>query len=400
MDKYQDLRTPCFVYDAKELHDNINAFQEAMRFAWNGKTAVGLSVKTAPIVEIASFARKLGCMAEVVSDEEFQLALDAGFNAKEIIFNGPIKSRNWLEYALLHEAVVNLDSEREIQYACDFAREHSVVPRVGLRVNFDLEKICPGETIAEDEGSRFGFCLEDGSLRRAIEKLRVNNVEPAGLHVHFSTKTHSPAVYNAIASMLCNIASLFELRSLEYLDLGGGYYGGGTNRSAYGEYVKNIIAGLDRFPGREELTLICEPGGSVLCTAGEYVGKVVDAKSVRGRIFVVTELSKLNLNSTVFSRRAFTCDYYRFKSTSPVPIQTICGYTCVEMDRLQDIENEALLSQGDIVVVRNAGAYTVSFAPGFFIKHSPEIYMREADGAYRQIACGSYHTDSVNPPSM
>lgn len=35
-----------------------------------------------------------------------------------------------------------------------------VEKNIGLRVNFDLEKMCPGQTAGGKEGSRFGLSYE------------------------------------------------------------------------------------------------------------------------------------------------------------------------------------------------------------------------------------------------
>ena len=70
--------------------------------------------KTNPLPWILDIAKREGCLAEVVSDEEYALALAAGYTAGEIVFNGPIKSRDCFRYALTEGSIVNVDSWREI----------------------------------------------------------------------------------------------------------------------------------------------------------------------------------------------------------------------------------------------------------------------------------------------
>lgn len=377
------LETPCFIYSEAELRSNILCFKDAFETAWLfGSSLVGYSVKTAPILPLLSYAERIGCLAEVVSDDEFSLALEAGFLPENIIFNGPIKSQAWMDFAFSSGSIVNLDSWREIRYTTEYAQLHDKIPKVGLRINFDLESYCPGETMAGEEGGRFGFCYENGSLKTAIETLRSFGVELAGIHAHFSTKKHSLESYESITGAICKIVEEYSLNSLEYIDIGGGFYGGGENRSMYQDYATHITKGLGKISETQNVTLILEPGGSILCTPGEYVGRVIDSKCVKNRVFVVTELSKLNLNSTVFSRRGFACEVYYRRKTNAAPIQTLCGYTCIEMDRLCDLVDEPLLSEGDIVSIKNAGAYTVSFMPEFFIQAPPNIYLHTVDGEY------------------
>ena len=46
----------------------------------------------------------------------------------------------------------------------------------------------------------------------------------------------------------------------------------------------------------------------------------------------------------------------------------------MESDRLTILENEAELSEGDLILIFFAGAYSMSFTPGFFIESAPAVY--------------------------
>lgn len=134
------------------------------------------------------------------------------------------------------------------------------------------------------------------------------------------------------------------------------------------------------------MRLVLEPGGSVLATAGSLLGRVIDVKTVREARYIVTELSKLHLNSTLFNRRSFSCAVITEDNKKKLPVQTICGFTCMEMDRIVDMIDQPELSEGDIVQIKNAGAYAASFAPRLFIKSAPEVYLRRRDGSYSPIS--------------
>ena len=143
-DQLATLATPCFVFDELELAENFASFSRALRDAWSDEAFVAYSVKTNPFPWILDIAKREGCLAEVVSDEEYALALAAGYTACEIVFNGPIKSRDCFRYALTEGSIVNVDSWREIMWLEEFAADGDFTANVGLRVNFDLEAACPG----------------------------------------------------------------------------------------------------------------------------------------------------------------------------------------------------------------------------------------------------------------
>ena len=75
-DELQDLETPCFVFDEPELKANFNDFRTALHEHWGPNANVGYSVKTNPFPWIVRTALDCGCMAEVVSDDEYALALE------------------------------------------------------------------------------------------------------------------------------------------------------------------------------------------------------------------------------------------------------------------------------------------------------------------------------------
>ena len=373
-EQLEGLQTPCFIFDAAELEKNFFDFGEALRESWGERSCVGYSVKTNPFPWILDEARKCGCMAEVVSDEEYHLAMSRGFSPDQIIFNGPVKGKEWFRYAVLNGSAVNIDSQREIRWLRELSEEGARDLRVGVRANIDLEKFCPGQTIGGSEPGRFGFCYEDGALGACVDEINaIEGVRINGLHMHVTTYGRYPDTYRVLASHAARIVSDFGLEpDLEYVDMGGGYYGGGKrNEGRYGQYAQAIseeLAGLDH----DRVSLYVEPGGAVICTPGYYVGRVVDAKDVRGVRFVVSELSRLNIDH---EQKKTSYPYVLFTDSEKIlGEQELCGFTCMESDRMCVLHDEPELSEGDLILIRFAGAYSMSFTPGFFIEGAPAVY--------------------------
>ena len=68
---------------------------------------------------------------------------------------------------------------------------------VGIRINFDVEKKCPGQSQCADEGGRFGFCYENGEFSKVIGILKEKKIKIAGLHLHTSSKSRSLDIYRS-----------------------------------------------------------------------------------------------------------------------------------------------------------------------------------------------------------
>lgn len=56
--------------------------------------------------------------------------------------------------------------------------------------------------------------------------------------------------------------------------------------------------------------------------------------------------------------------------------QVICGYTCMENDRLFVLENAPRLQPGDIIRYQKVGGYTMCLTP-LFICYFPAVYAEE-----------------------
>ena len=90
--KADSICTPCFVFDEMEFEKNILDFKKALNIFFPD-SLIGYSFKTNSLPYIIKKAKNLGCLAEVVSDTEYDLAKKAGYRSKDIIFNGPIKGK-------------------------------------------------------------------------------------------------------------------------------------------------------------------------------------------------------------------------------------------------------------------------------------------------------------------
>lgn len=371
------IETPCYIVDEREYELNLRGFRDALGSRWKS-LIMGYSVKTNPLSWMVLKAKHEGYFAEVVSDYEYEHAIKLGFNKNEIIFNGPIKGYECFCDALKGGAYVNVDSWREIGWLeAEMPSEGPL--RVGLRVNINLDMLVPGESRTGSSGSRFGFCVENGDFARAVARLRrLPGVEIAGLHLHVNSLTRQPKVFSALVSYAGQLVEQNQLQ-VSYVDLGGGFFGGYPNLSAYEEYAEEISGEMGRFFSPEKTTLIVEPGGAIQATPVSFHAKVLDVKEVRGERIVVTQASRVWLDPTM-SKSSHRLRFDFPKGRCRVRRQLICGFTCMDTDRLMLLENQPELEVGDCLTFDMVGAYTYCFNPAFFIEVRPRFYRQGKDG--------------------
>lgn len=378
----KQLQTPFFRIKEKELLYDIALLKESLEKNW-GNYIVGYSVKTNSLPWLLTYLKKQGFYAEVVSKTEYDLVSRLGFPGKQIIYNGPIKDKKVFEKVLLAGGYINLDSNYELDWMEELSRLYPNRHfRIGLRVNCDITALCPQEKLPSQEGGRFGYCYENGVLRAAIDRLSaLPNVWTAGLHLHSSTQSRTVQVFGALAKMAVTIAQEYSL-SLDYVDMGGGYFGGRADKPDYRDYFQEIGKELSAYFDSQKTILIVEPGVSLISRASTFETSVIDVKDIRGRKFVVTDGSRTNLNPLV-TRHVYPHHIEYVSDISlrkAVSDQWICGATCMEYDRLFEITDDIELVPGDKIIYDTAGGYTMCLNP-LFINYFPAVYVEHNDGS-------------------
>lgn len=368
------LKTPYYLLDLQKLEKNLSGLRSAFTSLWPNFT-VGYSFKTNNLPWIASWMRAQNVLAEVVSTPEYELAKYVGYEDSCVILNGPCKGLETMDKVLKAGGIVNLDSFQEIAYIKANIRNYGSGIKVGLRINFDLEAACHGETIPGKEPGRFGFNLENGDFDRAIEGLKgIAGVEIVGIHAHHSTRTKSLGIFKAITTMACECAS--KCTNLEYIDLGGCLFGDKPGAPTFEEYAQTIVSVMHDFNIPSEVKLIMEPGAALIASPISYVCKVIGTKDIKGTRLVFTDGSIKHIAPQM---NAIRFGYnLKTRSKSTLLRQVVSGYSCIEMDRFLDLNDQPELQIGDEVTINNVGAYTISLAP-LFIEYFPAVIVKDGN---------------------
>lgn len=372
------IQTPYFVIDEPILQRYYDMLTDSLTQNWPNYL-IGYSFKTNSLPWLVSFVKKNGAYAEVVSEDEYLLAKYLGFTDCEIIYNGPYKSKKSFCDVLLAGGYINLDSRQELDWLIALAHSNPDKSfKVGIRANFDLEKMCPGETTMGKTSGRFGFCYETGRFADAVETLReLPNVQISGLHLHSSSKTRSVSIFRAIARMACRLQEEFNF-TLEYVDLGGGYCGGMEGRPEYPDYFPVVAKELSRCFCPDQTRLIVEPGISLISKCTTFVTSIFDTRDIKGTRYLMTDGSRFNIDPTMIKNSHLFHIEYNADYTKNRPVmeqQIVSGFTCMEVDRLFTHTHQPELVPGDRIIYENVGGYTMSLNP-LFIQYFPAVYVR------------------------
>ena len=357
------LDTPCFIINEEAFSNNIKEFDQACRKQFHSHI-LAYSVKTNALPYLLSLACANGMHAEVVSEDEYNLARASGFPINRIIYNGPLKSKETFIEALKNGAVVNIETKRELEWLteCDDLSNSSI----GIRVNVNLKGL--SQDISQDEEeSRFGFDIENGEFSRAIEMINQSGTQVKGIHLHRTTATRSLENYAAISRFAKKVIENYDLK-ISYVDIGGGYYGKLPGKPDYNEYAGVIAENL----GIKNITIILEPGNAVLASPIDYVMSVIDQKIVGEKSICTCDGTRLDIDP-FFHKKRYQYELIGCNNDESESKQVICGCTCLEKDIITILENEKKLKTGDKIRMKWEGAYTMTLTPNF-IRFLPSVY--------------------------
>lgn len=375
MTRWQEYETPCYVIDMEKFRQNYMAMKEPFEARWSGKVEFGYSVKTNHDESLMRYAAEhFGWYIETVSPDEYAYAATM-VTPQQIIFNGPCKGTA-LMTAYEAGGILNLDHLTEVEELCAYARNKKGNAKIGLRLNFDLEALCPGETTAGEAVSRFGICYENGDFGRVVEMLRAVGIEPEGIHLHTSTKSRSERVFRMLARKAAELVKEYHLH-LTYVDMGGGFFGGQKipGKPEMKDYAACICEELMQSVDPDETSLILEPGASVLATSIRYLSRVINTREIRGNRVVTLDGTLLHINPFMSKR----VPAYALHTGDESPRarqrgQLVCGCTCMENDRFLTLEEAEEIKVGDLFEFFAAGAYTMAFNSEFILQ-PPKVYV-------------------------
>lgn len=375
MEQIKDLQTPCFILDPDELERSVEGFKEALNTNFK-KSIVGYSVKTNSLPKCMKLANKMGAYAEVVSYDEYQLALLCGFDRNHIIYNGPMKSKETFLDAILHGAIVNIETKRELQWLLDLPKERKY--NVGIRLNINISKVSYEDADGDNDNSRFGFSDETNEFKDALDTIAgLEHINLAGLHIHRTAHSRSVKFYRRSIDYACQIIEKYGL-TLDYLDVGGGYFGIFPNKPTYQEYSDAFCEVLSEHE-LQNMCVIVEPGNALVASCFAFMSEVIDVKHVEKNLWFVTTDGSRNDIDPFFKKSDYFVDILYKKECPIVKEQVISGCTCLEYDRMHTLVNKPLLSVGDKLFYKNVGAYTMCLSP-MFIRYISNVYMKLTEG--------------------
>jgi diaminopimelate decarboxylase len=360
--------TPCYVYDAAQIHrriDDLRAF-DLIRYAQ----------KACSNLAILDLMRRRGVLVDAVSGGEIQRALAAGYapqgDPPPIAYTADLFDRESLALVLAHGLHVNCGSPDMIAQLGARAPGREIT----LRLNPGFGHGHSQKTNTGGEQSKHGIWHEqlDECLRLADH----HGLTVTGLHMHIGSGTdlaHLAQVCGALEA-----AALRAGRSLTSLSAGGGLpvpYRPGEEYVDLAEYFRLWDATRRRLVQAfgHPLRLEVEPGRYLVAESGYLVTRICAVKRMGQNVFYLVDAGFNNLARPIL--------YGAYHPMSVVPRTPVAG------PPLEVVVGGPLCESGDIFTQEAGGFVSTRLLPPAEVG---QLLVIEVAGAYGFAMSSNYNS--------
>jgi len=360
----KEFGTPLYVYDAEKIVHQLRILRTAFSAS---DVKIKYAAKALTNISILKLLRTYGSDVDAVSIEEVRLALRAGFNPSQIMYTPSGVDFSEIEEGVKLNATINLDNLSALE---KFGQKYQDSYPASIRLNPHIMaggnyKISTGHS-----NSKFGISVFQ--LPEIHEVVKRHNIRINGLHIHTGSEITESEVFLKMAEILFGVARDFP--DLRFLDFGSGFkvaYKEGdivTNIYDLGLKLTKVFNEFCQSYGRK-LELHFEPGKFIVSEAGVLLVKVNVVKSTPSLTFVGVD-SGLNHLLRPMMYDAYHEIVNLSNPTGPMKLYTVVGYIC-ETDTFGSDRNLNEVREGDILAIKNAGAYGYSMASNYNSRPRP-----------------------------
>jgi diaminopimelate decarboxylase len=354
----EQFGAPLYVYDADTIRQKYTTMKDAFKHL---NCKIKYPVKALSSLGVLQYMKQLGAGLDTVSIQEALLGLKAGFKPEEIIFTPNCVSIREISEAIELGVMVNIDN---ISILEQFGNLYGGSVPVCIRFNPHIAAGGNSKIQVGHIDSKFGISVYQ---RRHVQRIiQAHGIRVVGLHVHTGSDILNANAYLQSAAILFDLA--LEFPGLEFIDFGSGFKVGYKE----GDVVSDIYEIGEKLTGAyrqfceeygKEVELWFEPGKYLVSEAGLFLMKVNVIKPTPATVFVGVD-SGLNhfIRPMMYGGHH---EIFNVSNPNGIPrIYTIVGYIC-ETDTFGSDRNIPEVKEGDILALRNAGAYGYTMSSNY-----------------------------------
>jgi diaminopimelate decarboxylase len=346
--------TPLYAYSRNGLIERVQRMRDAFGAVPH---IIAYSIKSNMNLAVVRTFIEQGTGVDVTSGGELERALKAGADPAKIVFSGVGKRADEIDRALeANVRMLNLESFEELATIDARAAALGKVAPIAFRLNPDVDPKSHPKISTGLRSAKFGIPIEEASTAYSHAK-SLGNVRVVGVDCHIGSQlTSLGPMRDAFARIREVCLALREQgHRLELIDIGGGLgveYSGRDNPptpEAYAQLATDALGGL-------EATLVCEPGRSLTAGAGIFVMRALYRKENAERRFLIVDGGMNDLLRPALYEAQMRIETDPLRKGESLPVDVV-GPVCETTDRFARDLPLPPVEHGDLVVIRDAGAY-------------------------------------------
>lgn len=367
--------TPTYVYDARAIDAGARRWIEAT----GDPARVCFAAKANSNLSVLARLEGLGVGVEVATPGELARARRAGFPAERIVLGGVPKSAEAVRYGAREGVgLLVVQSAHEVEAAIESAPEAPGGSlQVGVRVRPGIRAGAHPSLETGRADAKFGFApTEVPAVWRALS--RAPGLRPTTLAVHLGSGLQDLAPYGEALALLLRLGETLAAEGavVREIDIGGGLgvdYAGGADPEP-GDLVRRVRSAV----GPDGPTIRFEPGRSIVARAGVLLTRVLYRRERDGSPALVCDAGY-----TDFARYALYGGQHRIRPVSGTesgePSVEVLGPTCESGDALGTGRRLHGVAPGDLLEVRDTGAYGFVMASNYNSRPRPAEILVDGD---------------------
>ena len=370
----KQYQTPLYVYDG----DRIRSQYQRLNSAFSGvPVKIKYALKACSNINVLKLLLSEGCGLDAVSINEVELGILAGCKAENILFTPSGARFEEIEQAVERGVQINIDSLPVIE---KFLEKYGSTKSCCVRVNPSIRAGGNKNIQTGHSDSKFGVPL--AMIDRVVGLVKNKGLKVSGLHVHTGSDIYDPEVFVQGVRTLCGLAKDFP--DLVYLDFGGGFkvpYKEGDPQADVENLGSLLKSEYDEFVSSygRKIDVYFEPGKFLVSESGYLLTEVTVVKETPNKTFVSVDSG---LNHLI--RPMMYGAYHHIENVSRPDAASktvdVVGNICEEDTFASDRSIPDPL-EGDLLSIRNAGAYGFSMSSNYNSRFRPAEVMIESGQA-------------------
>ena len=368
------FNTPLYCYSYLKLKNNIINFKNHFS---NISPLICFSVKSNSNVKIIKEIKNLDCGADVVSKGEMMKALKAGVNPKKIVFSGVGKTYSELEYAINKNILlINVESKSELLVIEKIGKIKKKKVNIGIRLNPNTNAKTLKQISTGREADKFGVAEKEFLKLVQYSKLsKFLKLKCLSVHIGSQILSHKP--YEKTLKVLDKLIKKSN-HLFEFIDLGGGMgISYEKNNKKLNFKIYNSL--INKFLKKNNCKIIFEPGRSIIGNAGILISKIIYIKKNKNKNFVILDAAMNDLmRPALYGTKHRIIPSIKNKKTINKIFEFV-GPICESTDRFLTTNKFQNLKEGDVLLIRDVGAYGLSLGSNYNVRPLPaEILIKNS----------------------